>query len=90
MLVPGRVLPGLGGPFPGPVRRVLIVGQKHPSGRAGDDLVPVEGNGVIGAEGPGLLSLIGSPQGFRCILDDHGPVTFADSLQLIDLSRRPV
>ena len=90
MLVPGRVLPGLGRPFPCPVRRVLIIGQKHSPGRAGDDLVPVEGNGVIGTEGPGLLSLIGSPQGFRRILDDHGPMAFADSPQLIDFSRRPV
>ena len=90
MLVPGRVLPGLGGPFPGPVRRILIIGQEHPPGRAGDDLVPVEGDGVIGAEGPGLLSLIGSPQGFRRILDDHGPMAFTDNPQLIDLSRRPV
>ena len=90
MLIPGGVLPALGGPLSSLIGRCQIVGQQHTAGGAGDDLVAVKGNGPVSTKGAGLRPLVGSAQGLGGILDEDGPVLLADSADLIHLARRSV
>ena len=86
VLVPGSGLAALGGPLPGLVRRLRVPGQEHAAGGAGDDLVAVEGDHAVVAEGAGLPSLVGRAQGFGGVLHDQGAVLLADGPELVHLA----
>ena len=78
VLVPGGSLTGLGRPLADLVGVFLRVCQEHAAGGTGDDLVAVEGDAVIIAEGAGLLSFIGSAEAFGSVFDNQGGMGFAD------------
>ena len=61
VLIPGGGLPALGGPFADLVGIFLTVRQEHAAGTAGDDLVAVEGDAVIVAQGTGLHPMAVEP-----------------------------
>ena len=86
MLIPGRIFPALGGPFPGLVRFGPGMGQQHPSGRTGDDLVSVEADNADISQQPGLAALIAGAQGFRRIFNDNGSVAVCNGNELVQFS----
>ena len=85
VLVPGGCFARLGGPFADLVGVRFGVGQEHTAGRAGDDLVAVEGDAVIIAEGTGLdpliIEFVFRAERFGGIFDNQGAVGIADGSQ---------
>ena len=90
MLIPGGGLPALGGPLAGLVRIRLGIGQEHAAGAAGDDLVAVEADAVVVAQGAGLhpssVQLILCAQALGGILHDQRAVAVADGFDPVHLS----
>ena len=86
MLVPGRSLPALGGPFADLIGVGQAVGEEHAAGRAGDDLIAVEGNAVIVPQGAGLrpvaVQQILGAQGLGGVLHDKSVMGVTDSANL--------
>ena len=90
MLIPGSSLPALGGPLADLVGILLAVSQEHTTGAAGDDLVAVEGDAVIVAQGPRFDPLAVQPvlgaEGFCRIFHDQGTMLVTDGLDLLRLA----
>ena len=86
VLVPGSVLPCLGGPLAHPVGGLLAIGQQGAAAGAGDDFIAVEADGRYVAEGAGLSALIGGAQRLRRILNDHRAVAVGNLTQLRHLT----
>ena len=90
MLIPGGGLPALGGPLAGLVGILLAVSQEHTTGAAGDDLVAIEGDAVIVAQGPRFDPLavqpVLGPEGFRRVFHDQGAMLVTDGLDLLRLA----
>ena len=90
VLVPRRGLAGLRGPFPRLLGGGLVVRQQHAARRARDDLVAVEGDGVVFAEGPRLAASVGRAEALGGVLYQDGMVLFADGEDLVEPRRRAV
>ena len=94
VLIPGRGFPALGGPFPNLVSVLLAVGQEHAARRSGNNLVAVERNAVVVADGAGFnptsLQLVLCAQGFRRVLYDQGAVGVRDLSDLVHFPGRTV
>ena len=90
VLIPWSRLAGLRGPFAGFFSGVFIIREEHPTGRARDDLVAVEGDGVELSEGACLAALVGRAEALGGILYQRRAVLFADGEDLIKLVRRAV
>ena len=87
VLIPRGGLAGLRGPFPRLLGGVLIIREEHAAGRARDDLVAVEGDGVELSEGACLAALVGRAEALGGILYQRRAVLFADGEDLIKLVR---
>ena len=90
VLVPRRGLAGLCGPLARLPGGGPVVSQEHPAGRARDDLVAVEGDGVEFAEGPRLATPVGRAEALGGVLYQRRAVFFADGKNLIESARRAI
>ena len=90
VLVPWGGLARLRGPFASLLRSGLVVGQQHAAGRARDDLVSVEGDGVVFAERACLAALVGRAEALGGVLYQRRAMLFANGADIIKLGRRAV
>ena len=90
VLVPRVRLSGLRGPKPGLGDARLIVGQQHSAAGGRDDLVAVEGDGIVGTEISRLNSLVCGAQRLGDVLNQHCSTGVADAPDLLQLSGGPV
>ena len=87
MLIPGCILSGLGRPLANLFRCFFLICKKHTSGRTGNNLIAVKRYNVVIAKRAGLLSFIGSTQGFRRIFDQCGMMFHTYRLDFIYFTR---
>ena len=90
VLVPCRILSGLGTPFTSLIGILQRICQQAPARGTGNDFVAVIGNCGIIAKAPTLVSVDRSSHSFRCVFNKQRTVLFADVPDHIDLSRKAV
>ena len=87
VLIPCGGFTRLRGPFPRLLGGGLVVGQQHAARRARDDLIAVEGNGVVSAERACLATFVGGTEALGGVLYQDGMVFFADGENLVEARR---